>query len=675
MSHAKSSRAVFLPAAELQWNDNDTPASAIFQDIYFSKDDGLKESSFVFLEQNDLASRFAAMPQQQTFVIGETGFGTGLNFLLSWQLFNQQAPTSARLVFRSAEAFPLTPEQLQRALSKWPSLDGLARQLVQQWPPPLAGLHTLDFDNGRIRLQLWMGDVHDALLAWQDSNCGLQRDATCAQAWFLDGFAPSRNPDMWREEVINAIGSLSTPETTLATFTVAGSVRRAVQAAGFEIEKRPGYGSKREMLRARFRGPRPAHSGKPVTPWHAAGEPTTSTRTALVIGAGIAGCSTAAALARRGLEVCLVDAADAPAQRGSGNPQAVLFTPVPAADAEAGWVYLHAYLYATRFYRDVAAGDNTVFNGCGVLHQYEDSTIEALDKLKQRYAGQPDFIQFCSREQASQIAARSLNKGAFYLPRSGWLSPQAVCAQLSATPGIEFLPNTEVKALIDTGAGWRAECVGGAIHADVVVIANAYGAATLLPDRQLPIEVLRGQISTLRTDDFGGSPDCVVCGEGYVTPAQGDICHFGASYTRNTADTTISDSEHADNIARMQRLFDDFRANPEQIVGGRAALRCASRDRLPLVGPVTAQPDFDSVYAEVSSNARGLIAEHPPVQPGLFLNIGHGSRGFTTAPFCAEIIAGHIFGEPPMLSWRLQQYLLPARFDIRRLRRVNRTHT
>jgi len=235
-----------IQPAEISWNEQGTPVSRHFDDIYFSDQDGLQETRHVFLNGNHFPQRFSEH-QRALLTIAETGFGTGLNFLTLWQAFDsfRRAHPQAslqRLHFISFEKYPLSASDLKAALNQWPELAQYAHKLLQQWPLPFAGCHRLLLDDGRITLDLWFGDV-TTLLPACDISLHQQVDA-----WFLDGFAPSKNPDMWTDELFRAMVKMTRVAGTFATFTAAGFVRRGLQQAGFTVSKVPGHGRKREML-------------------------------------------------------------------------------------------------------------------------------------------------------------------------------------------------------------------------------------------------------------------------------------------------------------------------------------------------------------------------------------------------------------------------------------------
>lgn len=228
----------------IEWRYGQPYASA-FQDVYFSTDNGLEETKFVFLTQNDLNTRFKAL-KNANFTIAETGFGTGLNFLSTWQLWSEHAPSDSCLHFISVEKYPLSVDDISLALAYWPTLAEFCQQLLAQYQQLSPGIHQLSFVDGKVTLSLLIGDVAEML----------PQINTQVDAWFLDGFSPAKNPDMWSATLFQNMARLSHSLTTFATFTSAGDVRRGLQAVGFQVNKLAGFGKKREMLRGHFAGER-----------------------------------------------------------------------------------------------------------------------------------------------------------------------------------------------------------------------------------------------------------------------------------------------------------------------------------------------------------------------------------------------------------------------------------
>ena len=421
---------------QLQWGDDGAPFSQEFGDIYFSRDDGLAETEYVFLQQNRLAERWSALDAQQSgvFVIGETGFGTGLNFFSAWRLWQTTAPKSWRLHFISLEKFPLEHAQLQRALQQWPQFAALSAQLLAQYPPLVPGQHLLKLGDNVV-LQLLFDDAVAALDGLHDSGAAELIDGFSIDAWFLDGFAPAKNPAMWSEQLFAHIGRLSKPGTSFATFSVAGPVKRGLQDAGFNIEKLAGFGSKRQMLRGDFDAAKVAPSNFPKTKYRAIDywaypPPPLAARTAIVIGGGLAGTSTARALAERGWPVTLLEQSAALAGGASGNPTGVLYTKLSPQAGTLNRFTLASYLYALRFYRQLFI--NNEIRGdefCGVLQLADDA--QQYQQLREAFRGHDDWVQFVDAERASELTRNALlRQAALWFPRAGWLAPRVICIAL-----------------------------------------------------------------------------------------------------------------------------------------------------------------------------------------------------------------------------------------------------
>ena len=312
------------PPASLDWSLPGTPAATAFDDIYFSTDGGLDETRAVFLEGCGLPDRWQ---NRSVFTIAELGFGSGLNFLAAWQLWDKTAQPTQRLHVVSIEKFPFDRAQLSRALLAWPELREFSDQLIAAWPGRVKGIHRLNF--GAVTLTL----VHEDVVAGLD-----QIDSLKADAWFLDGFSPSGNPAMWSPDVMAGISQACAPGARLATFSVAGAVKTALKDAGFTIRKMPGFGSKRHRLEADYVGDAPLNTHK--------------IERALIVGAGIAGRSLAHALTQRHIAFDMIDSAAHPA--ASGNPIILVKPRFDLQDRPESRFFLAAYLHALRSYPERA---------------------------------------------------------------------------------------------------------------------------------------------------------------------------------------------------------------------------------------------------------------------------------------------------------------------------------
>ncbi|AYC33597.1 bifunctional tRNA (5-methylaminomethyl-2-thiouridine)(34)-methyltransferase MnmD/FAD-dependent 5-carboxymethylaminomethyl-2-thiouridine(34) oxidoreductase MnmC [Pseudomonas cavernae] len=643
--------------AQIDWDDRGLPRSRVFGDVYFSSLDGLEETRQVFLANNELAPRFAALPEGGQLVIGETGFGTGLNFLCAWQLFEQSAPAGARLHFVSVEKYPLSRADLQRALALWPQLAAYAEPLLAQYVAIHPGFQRLLFAEGRVVLTLLIGDALE---------CLAQLDAR-VDAWFLDGFAPAKNPQMWNAELYAELARLSAPGATLGTFTSAGFVRRGLKEVGFEMKRMPGMGKKWEVMKGRFAG-QSQSGGKP---WFARPTFVPARREALVIGAGLAGCATAASLAARGWQVGLLERHAELAQEASGNPQGVLYLKLSAHGTALSRLILSGFGHTRRLLERLKRGQD--WDACGVLQLAFDAQ-EGARQAKLAAAFAPELLRPVEQAEAESLAGVALASGGLYFPEGGWVHPPALCRRFAEHANIRLLTHREALELRRDGALWQAWAGDRLLaEAPVVVLAGAAEVRRFAQTAELPLKRIRGQITRLQQTAASAALHTVVCAEGYVAPARDGEHTLGASFDFASDDLTPTTAEHLGNLGLLAEISTDLAArlqvaqlSPEQLEG-RAAFRCTSPDYLPIVGPLADASAFAAAYAVLGKDARQTPDAPCPWLDGLYLNSGHGSRGLITAPLAGELLAAWLDDEPLPLPRAVAEACHPNRFLRRRL--------
>ncbi|PBJ04265.1 bifunctional tRNA (5-methylaminomethyl-2-thiouridine)(34)-methyltransferase MnmD/FAD-dependent 5-carboxymethylaminomethyl-2-thiouridine(34) oxidoreductase MnmC [Pseudomonas sp. ACN5] len=651
-----------LPHAQLDWDDQGRPYSRVFDDVYFSDKSGLDETRYVFIEQNRLAERFAALPEGGRLVIGETGFGTGLNFLCAWQVFEQHAVAGARLHFVSVEKYPLSPADLQRALALWPELKVFADQLLEQYVAIHQGFQRLTLDHGRITLTLLIGDALEQLP---------QLDAR-VDAWFLDGFAPAKNPDMWTAELFAELARLAAPGASISTFTSTGWVRRLLNAAGFKMKRTPGIGHKWEILRGEFLGwPHDVPAPAPDKPWFARPAPPSGERQALVIGAGLAGCASAASLAARGWQVTLLERHDDIAREASGNPQGVLYLKLSAHGTALSQLIVSGFGYTRRLLEHLQRGRD--WDDCGVL-QLAFDTKEAERQAQLAAAFAPDLLHLLDQSKAQAVAGIGLAQGGLFYPQGGWVHPPALCQWQARHPQVRLLTHCdalELRKVEDQWQAWNGEQL--LASAPVVVLAGAADIQRFPESAGLPLKRIRGQITRLVQTPQSQALSTVVCAEGYVAPARLGEHTLGASFDFNSDDMTPTTAEHLGNLAMLDEISHDLverleidRLDPESLQG-RAAFRCTSPDYLPIVGPLADTQAFAQAYAALGKDARQVPDVECPWLDGLYINSGHGSRGLITAPLSGELLAAWLDNEPLPLPRSVAEACHPNRFALRRL--------
>ncbi|MGL5698398.1 MAG: bifunctional tRNA (5-methylaminomethyl-2-thiouridine)(34)-methyltransferase MnmD/FAD-dependent 5-carboxymethylaminomethyl-2-thiouridine(34) oxidoreductase MnmC, partial [Kluyvera sp.] len=502
-----------IQSANLEFNSEGTPVSRDFDDVYFSNDNGLEETRYVFLGGNQLEVRFPQHPRP-LFVVAESGFGTGLNFLTLWQAFDdfrRQHPdaTLQRLHFVSFEKFPLKAEDLRLAHQHWPELAPWSAQLQAQWPLPLAGCHRLLLDGGRVTLDLWFGDINE-LTDQLDDTFNQQVDA-----WFLDGFAPAKNPDMWTPALFAAMARTARPGGTLATFTSAGFVRRGLQDAGFTMCKRKGFGRKREMLTGEITLPQPDATR---TPWFA--RTGSKAREVVIIGGGIASALLSLALLRRGWSVTLYCADDAPAQGASGNRQGALYPLLSAHDAALADFFPHAFTFARRLYDSL--GVEFDHQWCGVTQLGWDE--KSQQKIEHMLALNlpTEIAHAVSAEDVVEHTGLATGCGGIEYPAGGWLCPAQLTAgalALACQHGLTVHWHHALTSLEKQGDGWQLNfACGNTATAASVVLATGHNINQLAQTAELPVYAVGGQVSHIPTSKSLSALRQVLCYDGYLTP-------------------------------------------------------------------------------------------------------------------------------------------------------------
>lgn len=615
---------------------NGQPYSGTFGDVYFSRDSGIAETRFVFLHHNHLQERWQAL-QAPHFTIAETGFGTGLNFLCAWQLWQQTSPAQATLHFISTELYPLSQQDLAQALALWPELATLAGQLLTRYPELVPGWNRFCFAEGRIVLTLLVGDANETLPQLRAS----------VDAWFLDGFAPAKNPDLWQSGIFSQMARLSSNGATFATYTSAGTVKRGLQEAGFAVEKVSGHGSKREMLRGSLT--------KIFTSL-------SSDRRAIVIGGGIAGSSSANSLARRGFQVTLIERHAELAQEASGNAIGVLYPRLSGHDIPLSRIARLGFRHTLALLQLLNLPPGS-WESCGLLQLGFDAR-EAKRCNEVVAAGWPEsLVRAVDAAQASEIAGVPMRHGGLYFPDAGWLSPATLCGALADHPNISVLASSEALRLEFSNQTWQ---VYGATQmlaeAPVVVIACANQSARLAASAHLPLQPVRGQVTLASATDASQPLKTVLCTDGYVSPAiDGRHC-LGATFSPDDLGLEVRENDHAHNLNMLEgisrELYQGLHDRPLQ---GRAALRCATPDYLPMAGQLLDAKKLKQIYEPGSRASADLL----PWLSGLFVNTGHGSKGMLTAPLCAEIIAAQLCHEPMPVDAGLLKALNPNRFLLR----------
>ncbi|NNP73134.1 FAD-dependent cmnm(5)s(2)U34 oxidoreductase [Acinetobacter defluvii] len=625
-----------IQTADLDWQSVDgieVPISKQFGDVYFSKDNGLFETRHVFLNGNDLSTRLADLQAFEYFTVAETGFGTGLNILALWQLWQQVRPDNhSHLHAISVEKFPLSKADLIRALSVWDELKPLADQLIQQYPLPLAGCHRLSFPEERFSIDLWLGDAQDIF--------PIIPKTTSVNAWFLDGFAPSCNPDMWAENVLNHIVRLSDYGTSFASFSVAGVLKRGLKQHGISISRPRGFGHKREMLKAIWLKPnvqtkelttenkhetnRNQDSAPQQTEFRSTSQ--FKQRQIAIIGAGIAGLSCAWAFAERGHQVTIYDQS-APLAGASGNPLALLNPKLCPIEQSADHLMTLSWQYAKHYYPHFQA-----FRAISIHQLIQKNPQEALD-LIQHY---PDDV--LTHTAATEIDLKT-EYASLHFKQAGAISPQQLCDQILAHDLIDFkvaqiehcqkLDNAQIQLLdIDQN-------VLGAF--DHVVVCGARESQKFF-SHYPRLRAIRGQVSWLKNTGLQLNSKQAYSFGGYCMQLDAEHLILGASFHPERDDSAVEHADHVHNYELIHTAFPDYAKSLPKIVTwqGRASVRAQTLDYFPVVGKGV---DDCEIYTFS----------------------GLGSKGFLFAPLCSEILAALVLKEACPISQNLLDKLSATR--------------
>jgi tRNA 5-methylaminomethyl-2-thiouridine biosynthesis bifunctional protein len=635
------------------WKDGQ-PYSAQYEDVYFSSDSGIDETHYVFIQHNQLEARFSALTQDNfaaNFTVAETGFGTGLNFLCTWQTWDQFAPETSRLNFISTELHPLSLTDLTSALELWPPLARYAQQLIEQYQHIVAGWHHFEFDHGRVTLTLLIGDANDTL-----ANLHARVDA-----WFLDGFSPAKNEEMWQQSLFESMAKLSHEHTTFATFTSAGHVRRGLETVGFNVQKAAGFGKKREMLFGRFspsvNSQGLAHTKRPTL------RKQNQPQQAIVIGGGIAGAASSHALAKRGWQVVLIERHAALAQEASGNPAGVLYPRLTNAQDKLSQFALAGYLFSLRQLQglDLAAID---YQPCGVLQLAFNAREQARCKAVLAQHFPETLLRAVSQIEASELAGVTLNYGGLLFPAAGWVNPAAWCAALTNHPNISVKTSTEALRLEHVDNGWQVwdaqNCIA---EAPIVIIACANDTIQFTQSQHCALQAVRGQITLLPASAVSQQLKTVVCSDGYITPAHQQMHCLGATFSQGESSIEVRETDHLHNFATLEEmspmLYESLR---HQSLQGRVALRSTTRDYFPVLGQLLDTTKLGKHPPRYNDHPHQL-----PWLDGLYVNAGHGSKGLISAPLCAELLASIISSEPAPVPRDIMTAMEPNRFALREM--------
>jgi len=665
---------------ELSFQPDGAPYSTQFDDIYFDSESGYQQSEEIFLHGNDIFNRLKQINDH--FVIVETGFGTGLNFLLTLQAYHklQQKKSSTqrpKLVFISVEKYPLTKQQLLKSLKALPQLSYFTNLLLTQYPE-LSDIEqttkefTLNFFDEHVILKVIINDATQALTDIKTPKKGL------VDAWYLDGFSPAKNPAMWSKDLFVQIGRLSKSGASIATFTVAGFVKRQMQNVGFRTIKKSNSGNKHEMLIGVFQQNPDSQKGYQLR------STITKPQQVSIIGGGIASACAALALTQQGIKVTLYCKDNSLAQGASSNAVGALYPLLHQKADDISLFYQRAFWRAKRFYNQVIEQGYTFpHQWCGLLDiAYKESLVKRQQKFTDLVTWPTDLIHGVDANQASHLANINLTYGGLFMPHAGWLSPQEAVKQIinaaKSTGRLRIENNVVVNNIkaINTEKpknshqkNWRLSTNKGNLDACVVVFCG--GAEMIDSDwvNQLPFSAVQGQVTSMKSNKNIHSLSTVICHKGYLTPKHNDVHCIGATFNKDCTRTTTTSEEDQFNLnmlsACLPELTDKIAWTTNDITQSKSRLRCMTPDHMPMVGPMPDIQKHIETYPHLAKDKNWKYNEIAPVIDHLYVMMGFGSRGLCSAPLAADILTADLCGTPYPIDNDMLFNLSPNRFIIR----------
>ena len=667
----------------LHFNEDGSPFSVKFNDIYFDHEAGYQQSEQVFLGGNNIYDRL--QQKHDEFIIGETGFGTGLNFLLTLQIYIKLSQDSEnnlpKLHFISVEKYPLTLKQLKKSHQIFPELSVYSNMLLAQYP----NIETLDENS--ISINFLDGAVTLTLI-FKDASIGLSQINApkngFIDAWYLDGFSPAKNLDMWSEALFKQIGRLSKPQASIATFTVAGFVNRHLKKIGFRTSKNSYIGNKHEMLTGIFQQSPTSKKGyqlrKLITkPQHVS-----------IIGGGIASACAALALTKQGIKVTIYCKDNSLAQGASSNAIGALYPLLHQKPDDISLFYQKAFWQAKKVYNSVIEqGFDFPHQWCGLLEiAYKEAIENRQRKFTTLSTWPKNLITSVNADEASKLANIDLANGGLFMPHAGWLSPPSAVKQIinaaKETKRLRVENNILVKKIFQKSENskfdshnknWTLITNKGEIDASVVVLCG--GAELIDFDwvNQLPFSSVQGQVTGMKTNKNISNLSTVICHKGYLTPSFNNEHCIGATFNKDCTRITALPEDDIFNLNMLTTCLPDItdKVNwtTNDITRSKSRLRCMTPDHMPMVGPMPDIQKHVETYPKLAKDKNWKYNNVAPVIDNLYIMMGFGARGLCSAPLAADILTADLCGSPFPVDSQMLFNLSPNRFVIRDIIRGN----
>ncbi|WP_024610178.1 FAD-dependent 5-carboxymethylaminomethyl-2-thiouridine(34) oxidoreductase MnmC [Pseudoalteromonas sp. TB64] len=663
--------------AQTHTNHFSKPVTNDLDSASFYDSDALVKSHNVLYEQNNIDTRLQNHDQPY-FVVAETCFNNGLNFLNVWQRFtdhlarqqvqNQLDKGVKRLHFISFDTCALTVADLSKILKMHPAINSLSKQLIEQYPINLEGCHRLEFNNGLVVLDLYFGEITNLIKVMSYPKIGI------VDAWFLNNSSTNTIPKHYQQSLFNAITDITKTGATIATYETTECLNNELVKAGFTIQKVKDFAStKNEILVGTLNK---ANNIQSAPDYFSHGN--SSLKSVAVIGGGIASSCILYSLAKRGIESQLFCQDSKPAMGASHNVQGAIYPHLQAKNSPHSELFAHSFLYAKRLYNHLLnTGFSFDYDWCGVLqHAVKQPLADKHQNLAQKQLWPKSLMRNVTAQQGDEIAGINTGYSGVYFEQGGWVNPpQLVNAMLNAANNLTPFKssfNCNIEQLEKTDDGWFLSTNGERLgpFSDVIICAGEHSDA-FEQTKSLPIVGVRGQVSHVQASEQSRKLKTVLCHKGYFTPAYLDHHCMGATFEKNSKSRQVTEQDNITNKEQLLSFYDqsEFATSLGNITSAKAAVRCSFIDHLPMAGEWAQQSDYITAFANLRLGKRYQYQPLNKPQQGLHIFTGFGARALCSAPLSSEHLISSLNNEPRPLSERVSQAIHPARFIVRNLMR------
>jgi tRNA 5-methylaminomethyl-2-thiouridine biosynthesis bifunctional protein len=581
---------------------NNTLFSEEFDDLYSSAKGAVAECNHVFIKGNNLNERFENLGENSKFYIGEIGFGIGINFLTTCKSWLDHTKQNQVLEFYSFDKYLFRLSDFKTLNVSCPDLKEYISELERNYPRNIQGAQKISLFGGRIILNLIIGEI--------DNTQEYIKLMDKVDAWYFDGFSPSKNPDLWSIKLFKCIHKSCHENTTFSTYTSSGLVKNNLTESGFNHSRAMGFSDKRHMLK-----------GTVDTQL----KKNTSNTKVAVIGSGIAGCILSYTLAKKGIEVDLYEKSDSICSGASSHELLVTYPRLSAHDTAFGSFTLHSYIFATNFYKQLKTD---AWKKTGVIILNHDAATEKRQSSLLEKRADGEIYRYIDPDEASEISGIDIKLNGLIYEDAGYILPEEMCKFLIESPKINIFTSSHIKSIKKNREVFNLNIGKKKFEYQNVCVCAGSETANIVDIDGISIK--RGQVTHIESLDNISRIKLPICAKGYISPRVNNIHLVGSSYS-DSEDTDLSEEEHLYNLNNLKLVIDE----EMNVITGQTGHRAVSKDHMPVVG----------------------------MKDGIYINTCHGSRASVTAPISAEIIASMIVDEAPPLMGRELESLSPERFN------------